>query len=163
MEHDLVQREVTRERVVATIVRLLELSLVRVGNEEYARVNGSYGLTTMRRRHAHVEGHRLELTFRGKSGKLHCAQVEDRRVARAVRQLQELPGQVLFRYAGPDGELCPVGSDPAVITAFEDGSLSERWHAASRRAPRLLTADERRFLAFVRRGTRRHAALRSAA
>jgi DNA topoisomerase-1 len=91
-------------------VRLLETTRVRVGNAEYARQNGSFGLTTLRNRHASVTGARIRLRFRGKSGKMHDVDVEDRRTARLVRALQELPGQELFQYVGDDGEVRPIGS-----------------------------------------------------
>jgi DNA topoisomerase I len=110
VDRDMARPDVSRDRVVATVVRLLELSLIRVGNEEYARDNDSYGLTTLRNRHARVNGTRLEFAFRGKSGKEHRTEVADRRVARAVKRLQELPGQHLFQCVGEDGALCPVGS-----------------------------------------------------
>jgi len=117
---DLASDGVSRDRVIATVVRLLELSLIRVGNEEYARANGSYGLTTLRARHLHVEGSQLEFVFRGKSGKEHRARVSDRRVARAVRLLQDLPGQRLFQYLDDEGGLCPVGS--ADVNAYMRGA-----------------------------------------
>ena len=110
VDDDLSRSDFSLDRVVATVVRLLELSLIRVGNEEYARTNQSYGLTTLRARHARVEGAELVFAFRGKSGKEHRTRVHDRRIARAVRRLQELPGQMLFQYVTPDGTLCPVDS-----------------------------------------------------
>lgn len=94
-----------REKVLATVVRLLETTLIRVGNEDYARQNGSFGLTTLRARHVAVEGAALRFRFRGKSGKQWNLRVEDRRVARVIRALQELPGQELF--AAPDGDGAP--------------------------------------------------------
>jgi DNA topoisomerase-1 len=100
-----------RQRVVlATIVRLLDTTFVRVGNEEYARSNRSYGLTTLERRHAGVQGSVLRLCFRGKSGRQHEVRVDDARVARVVRRCQQLPGQELFRFVDADGLHCPVGS-----------------------------------------------------
>ena len=92
-----------REKVVAAAVRLLETTLIRVGNEEYARDNKSFGLTTLRGRHAEVRGSQLKLSFRGKGGKEHSVDLRDERLARIVKKLQELPGQRLFRYVDDDG------------------------------------------------------------
>jgi DNA topoisomerase-1 len=92
-----------RRKVVAAVVRLLQKSLIRVGNEEYSRANGSYGLTTMRNRHVRVRGKRLEFSFRGKSGKFHAIELDDDRLARIVRHCQELPGQKLFQFRSDDG------------------------------------------------------------
>jgi DNA topoisomerase-1 len=99
-----------RETVLATLVRLLDTTLVRVGNDEYARTNRSYGLTTLRNRHAAVEGSTLHLRFRGKSGILHEVALEDPRVARVVRRCQAMPGQDLFTYEDVDGTTRSVGS-----------------------------------------------------
>ena len=99
-----------RETVLATLVRLLDTTLVRVGNDEYARTNRSFGLTTLRRRHADVKGSRLRLTFRGKSGIEHEVDLDDPRVARVVRRCQEMPGQDLFQYEDEDGSVRAVGS-----------------------------------------------------
>jgi DNA topoisomerase-1 len=107
---DLRGRELTHEKVVATIVKLMEATLIRVGNEEYARQNRSYGLTTLRDRHAKVRGSTVRLMFRGKSGKDVIAEVSDRRVARVVKQCQELPGQDLFAYIDGSGERRTVTS-----------------------------------------------------
>ncbi|RYF33500.1 MAG: DNA topoisomerase IB [Comamonadaceae bacterium] len=92
-----------RERVLATLVRLLDTTFVRVGNEEYASSNGSYGLTTLRNKHAAVRGAELKLRFRGKSGVMQEASLDDPRVAKVVRQCQQLPGQTLFQYEAEDG------------------------------------------------------------
>src|SRR5205823_849022 len=94
-----------RKKVVAAVIALLDGTLVRVGNEEYARANGSYGLTTLRNRHAKIEGPIIHLSFQGKSGKLRQIDFSDRRVARIVRACQELPGQLLFQYTDDDGQL----------------------------------------------------------
>jgi DNA topoisomerase-1 len=93
-----------RAQVLAALVRLLDTTLMRVGNEEYASSNGSYGLTTLRNRHAAVQGTALRLRFRGKSGVMHEARLEDPRVAKVVRQCQQLPGQALFQYADEDDD-----------------------------------------------------------
>jgi DNA topoisomerase I len=108
---DLAGGGLEREKVLATIVRLLEATLIRVGNEEYARENRSYGLTTLKERHVEVEGTRVRFRFRGKSGKEHDVDVRDRRVARVIRALQELPGQELFRYVADDGQTRTIDSD----------------------------------------------------
>jgi DNA topoisomerase-1 len=99
-----------RQQVLAALVRLLDTTLLRVGNEEYAHSNGSYGLTTLRNRHAAVQGAALRLRFRGKSGVMHEALLDDPRVAKVVRQCQQLPGQALFQYQDEDGELRSVSS-----------------------------------------------------
>ena len=99
-----------REKVLATVVRLLEKTLIRVGNEEYARVNGSVGLTTMRDGHVQVDGSRLRFEFRGKSGVEHCVDVRDRRLATLVKRCQDLPGELLFQYEDGDGQRHSVGS-----------------------------------------------------
>ncbi len=100
-----------RAEVLAALVRLLDTTLLRIGNEEYASSNGSYGLTTLRNRHAAVRGAALRLKFRGKSGVMHEATLDDPRVAKVVRQCQQLPGQALFQYADEeDGELRSVSS-----------------------------------------------------
>ena len=99
-----------RDTVLATIVRLLDTTLVRIGNEEYARENKSFGLTTLRNRHAAVSGSTLKLRFRGKSGKEHEVALDDPRVARVVRRCQAMPGQDLFQYVDEDGMVRGVGS-----------------------------------------------------
>jgi DNA topoisomerase-1 len=96
--------------VLATLVRLLDTTFVRVGNDEYARDNGSYGLTTLRNPHAGVRGKTLQLRFRGKSGVMQDLKVDDPKVAAVVRRCQQLPGQLLFQYEDEKGELRGVGS-----------------------------------------------------
>ena len=103
-------RGLPRAKVLATVVRLLEVTLIRVGNQEYARDNGSYGLTTLRDRHVEFDGARVIFEYRGKGGKLHRISLRDRRLARIVRSCQELPGQHLFQYLDEDGERQPVDS-----------------------------------------------------
>jgi DNA topoisomerase-1 len=100
---DLRQRGPTRARVLAAVVRLLERSLIRVGNGEYARHNRTFGLTTLRRRHVELDGDRIRFEFRAKSGRLSTATVEDPRVARVVLRCLELDGQELFAYADETG------------------------------------------------------------
>ncbi|MCB4824144.1 DNA topoisomerase IB [Roseicella aerolata] len=92
-----------REKVLATVVRLLETTLIRVGNDDYAKQNGSYGLTTLRNRHVEVAGAQLRFSFKGKSGKSWQLQVADRRIARILRECQDLPGQELFQYVDAEG------------------------------------------------------------
>jgi DNA topoisomerase-1 len=101
----------TRERVLATVVRLLETTNIRVGNDEYAKQNRSFGLTTLRDDHVTVTGSRVRFRFRGKSGVQHEVGVSDRRVARVIRRLDELPGQHLFQYLEDADEPRPVDSD----------------------------------------------------
>ena len=100
----------TRERVLATLVRLLDTTWMRIGNTEYARENRSYGLNTLRARHAGVRGDELRLSFAGKGGVRHEVRLSDRRVARVVRRCRELPGQELFRFVAPDGSLHRIDS-----------------------------------------------------
>jgi DNA topoisomerase-1 len=103
-------RGLPREKVLATVVHLLETTLIRVGNDDYARENKSYGLTTLRNPHVKVEGSELRFQFKGKSGKMWRLQVKDRRIARIIRACQELPGQRLFQYRDEDGEVREVTS-----------------------------------------------------
>lgn len=103
-------RGLPREKVLATVVHLLETTLIRVGNDDYARDNKSYGLTTLRNPHVKVEGSELRFQFKGKSGKTWRLQLKDRRVARIVRACQELPGQRLFQYRDEQGEVREVTS-----------------------------------------------------
>jgi DNA topoisomerase I len=97
-------RGLPREKVLATVVHLLETTLIRVGNDDYAKENKSYGLTTLRNPHVSVEGSELRFNFKGKSGKSWRLQVKDRRVAKIVRACQDLPGQKLFEYVDENGE-----------------------------------------------------------
>ena len=104
----------TRTLVLATVVRLLDTTYLRVGNEEYAATNRSYGLTTLRTRHVQVKGSQLKLRFRGKSGVWQEAELDDPRVARVVRRCQQLPGQELFQYEDEDGSLRTIGSSDVI-------------------------------------------------
>lgn len=108
---DLRRRGLPREKVVATIVRLLETTLARVGNEEYAQQNGSFGLTTLHDRHVRVRGDTVRFLFKGKSGREVAVGVTDSRVARVVKRCEELPGQHLFQYVDESGERRVVSSD----------------------------------------------------
>lgn len=110
VSQDLRKAGLPRERVLATVVRLLERTLVRVGNEEYARANGSFGLTTLRDRHVKVRGDQLTFEFRGKSGIAHRVSVSDPAVARIVRRCADIPGQELFQWVDDAGERHRVDS-----------------------------------------------------
>jgi DNA topoisomerase-1 len=110
VEQDLKLPGLPREKVLATVVRLLEKTSIRVGNEEYARENRSFGLTTMRDRHATIGSSRITFRFRGKSGKPHEIPVTDARLARIVRRCQDLPGQELFQYLDDDGQRRSIDS-----------------------------------------------------
>ncbi|HEY8524630.1 MAG TPA: hypothetical protein VIL48_06690 [Acidimicrobiales bacterium] len=218
IETDLRLPGLPRERVAALVVSLLEETFVRVGNEEYARDNRTFGLTTLRDRHAEIDGADLRFRFRGKGSRLWDVTLETRRLARLVKRCQDLPGQVLFQYVGDDDRPEPltstdvndylrersglvltaksfrtwggtllaacelVGTDrpaaqrsrqravnevmavvsevlgntpavakrsyvhPAVVDAFDDGSLPDLWTAGPRRDGYGLSADERRLL-----------------
>jgi DNA topoisomerase I len=116
VERDLALPGLPREKILATVVRLLEVTLIRVGNEEYAKHNESFGLATMRDRHVRVNGSSLRFEFRGKSGILHAVDVEDRRLARIVRQSRDLPGFELFQYMDASGERRTI--DAADVNAY---------------------------------------------
>jgi DNA topoisomerase-1 len=100
---DLALSGLPREKILATVIKLLETTLIRVGNEEYARTNDSFGLTTMRDRHVKVNGAAVRFEFRGKSGILHAVDLTDRRIARIVKQSRDLPGYELFQYIDEEG------------------------------------------------------------
>lgn len=108
---DLTLSGLPKRRVLAAIVRLLEGTMMRVGNEEYARANDSFGLTTLRPRHAVVRGTRLTFDFRGKHGVQHHIDLSDRRLANIVHRCQEIPDQHLFHFVDQDGQTHPVTSD----------------------------------------------------
>ncbi|MGZ8475237.1 MAG: DNA topoisomerase IB [Candidatus Limnocylindria bacterium] len=109
-EADLRRQGLPREKVLATVIRLLEKTMIRVGNDEYARENDSYGLTTMEDEHAQVSNRRVVFRYRGKSGKEHETTLEDPRLARIVGRCQELPGQRLIQYEDEDGSTREVDS-----------------------------------------------------
>jgi DNA topoisomerase-1 len=111
VDRDMSRHALGKTRVVATLVRLLDETGIRVGNEEYARENGSFGLTTLEKRHVDVTGARIAFRFRGKAGKVSEVDITDPRVARVLRRCEGLPGQQLFQYAGDDGEPVDVDSD----------------------------------------------------
>jgi DNA topoisomerase-1 len=111
VDEDLARPGLPREKVLATVVALLERTRIRVGNEEYARDNRSFGLTTLRNRHARVRGGTITFEFTGKARREHEVELADRRLARIVARCQELPGQQLFQYLDDDGERRPVASE----------------------------------------------------
>jgi DNA topoisomerase-1 len=110
VEKDLRRPVLPKEKVLATVVRLLETSFIRVGNDEYAQENDSFGLTTLKNRHVEIEGARLRFHFRGKSGQDHTVELTDRRLAGIVKRCQDLPGYALFEYTGEDGRVFSVES-----------------------------------------------------
>jgi len=110
LERDLSLSGLPREKVLATVVRLLECTCIRVGNDEYAKSNRSYGLTTLQDRHVEISGSNLRFEFRGKSGKVHKVDLSDRRLARIVERCQDLPGEDLFQYLDDENVRQTVGS-----------------------------------------------------
>jgi DNA topoisomerase-1 len=111
VDRDLARPGLPREKVLAAVVRLLELTLIRVGNEEYRRLNQSFGLTTLRDRHATIHGSSIRFRFRGKGGRVHEVGLRDRRLASVIRRCQDLPGQELFQYVRDDGDPVEIASD----------------------------------------------------
>jgi len=109
-DRDLKSPKLSREKVLATVVKLLEKTLIRVGNAEYARDNKSYGLTTMRDKHVKVDGSTIRFEFKGKSGKKHMIDIEDRKLAKIVKGCRDLPGYELFQYIDEEGNRQDVGS-----------------------------------------------------
>ncbi len=116
IEADMGKPGLPREKVLATVVKLLETTLIRVGNEEYAKTNKHYGLTTMRNRHVKVKGGHLEFTFQGKSGVDHSIELQNPRLAKVVQRCQELPGHDLFQYLDEDGNR--HGIDSGDVNAY---------------------------------------------
>jgi DNA topoisomerase I len=111
IERDLRAEDLSRRQILATVIRLLDKTLIRVGNDEYARQNRSFGLTTLRRRHVEVKGTTLRFSFRGKSGIEHDVSLTDARLARIVQRCQDLPGTEMFQYLDPFGRRQVVSSD----------------------------------------------------
>src|SRR6185436_8106574 len=107
---DLTKPGLPIDKVLATVVRILETGVIRIGNEEYAKQNNSFGLTTMRDRHVRVRGHSMRFEFRGKSGKLHKIELNDPRLAKVVKGCQDIPGQELFQYLDDNGERRKISS-----------------------------------------------------
>jgi DNA topoisomerase I len=110
VERDLRRQGLPREKVLATIVRLLECTAIRVGNDEYAKANDSFGLTTLKDHHVEISGSRLRFEFRGKSGKTHAVDLTDRQLARIVAHCQAIPGEELFQYEDGDANHQAVDS-----------------------------------------------------
>jgi DNA topoisomerase I len=110
IEEDIKGKPTAPDTVIAAVVRLIESTHIRVGNEEYAKENKSFGATTLRNRHAKVEGGKVKLTYAGKHGIKRTVTVTDRNLARIAKRTQDLPGQHLFEYQDEDGEICPVSS-----------------------------------------------------
>ena len=137
VEKDLAGATLSRERAIASVVRLLDLGAVRVGNESYARSNKSFGATTLRMRHVTVSGKTVKLRFKAKSGKLCEVAVTDLRLAHFVRKMDDLPGQNLFQYIGDDDEVHAVGS--AEVNDYLCETMGEHftaknfrtWHASA--------------------------------
>ncbi len=127
VEADLTRRGISRDKVLGTAVRLLEITLIRVGNAQYAKQNHSYGLTTLNKRHLEVDGTALTFAFKGKSGVEHEVRVRDRRLATVVKGLRELPGQQLFKYRDDAGHVCGVTSDD--VNAYIRDAMGETFSA----------------------------------
>lgn len=147
VDADLGRRGVSRDKVLATAVRLLEITLIRVGNARYARQNRSYGLTTLNKRHLDLDGAAMTFAFKGKSGVEHEVRVRDRRLATVARSLRELPGQQLFKYRDADGQVCAITSDDVngyIREAMGDGFSAKdfRTWAATVSAARALREAE---------------------
>ena len=147
VETDLARRGLPREKVLAAVVRVMEITLIRVGNAEYAKQNKSFGLTTLRDRHVRIGGGRAIFEFQGKSGKPHRTGFQDRRLARIVKACQDLPGQRLFQYLDEDGQRRAVES--ADVNSYireamgEDFSAKDfRTWAGTLAAARALIASE---------------------
>jgi len=156
---DMGRHALSQDKVLALLVRLLEITLIRIGTREYARANRSYGLTTLKRRHTAVAGDRLRLRFTGKSGVAHDVTVTDARIARTVKRCLDLPGQQLFHYRDADGQAHPVDSDMvnAYLKAAGGGGFTAKHYrtwagsvmafALLQRQPAACEADARRNLA----------------
>ena len=129
VEDDLKARGLTRERAIASVVRLLDLGAIRIGNDTYAKSNKSFGATTLRQRHAKVKGQTLRLKFRGKHGIEKEVVLSDRSLSRVVRAMQDLPGQRLFQYEDEDGALHSVGSHD--VNAYLCETMGEHYTAKS--------------------------------
>jgi DNA topoisomerase-1 len=127
IEQDLALRGLPRDKVLAGVLRVMEITLIRVGNEEYAKTNKSFGLTTLRDGHARIGTERAEFEFRGKSGKVHKTGFRDRRLARLVKACQDLPGQRLFQYLDEDGQQHVVES--ADVNAYLRDAMGEDFSA----------------------------------
>ena len=156
VEADLARRGLPREKVLAAVIRVMEMTLIRVGNEEYAKQNKSFGLTTLRDRHAKIGAEKAVFEFKGKSGKVHSTGFSDRRLARVVKACQDIPGQRLFQYLDDDGHRHPVES--ADVNAYIRDALGDDFSAKDFRtwagtvaAARALTMPECADLAASKR------------
>jgi DNA topoisomerase-1 len=127
VEEDIKGKPTAKESVLAAVVRLIDETRMRVGNEEYAKENKSFGATTLRNRHARVERGRLKITYRGKHGITRTVTVTDRNLARIARRTQDLPGQHLFEYVDEAGEVCPVTSGD--VNAYIKEAMGEKFTA----------------------------------
>jgi len=110
VDKDLSRREMDHEKVVALVIRLMELTSIRVGNESYKKLYGSFGLTTLMNRHVTIEGSKLEFQFKGKKGVFHKVSLQSRKLANLVKQCRDIPGRELFQYYNHDGQHCTIGS-----------------------------------------------------
>jgi DNA topoisomerase I len=148
IKRDLNRPGMPREKILAAVVSLLEDTLIRVGNEDYARANQSFGLTTLRNRHARVRGSEMRFLFRGKSGKEWSLSLRNRRVAKVVRSCQELPGQHLFEYRNGDGTIHRLTSSDvnAYLRQISGREITAKdfrtWAGTVEAAMRLLRAAE---------------------
>ena len=127
VDKDLKRKGLPKEKVIAAVVRLLERTLIRVGNDEYAKTNKHFGLTTLRDKHVKFHGAEIAFTFQGKSGVRHATHLKDLRLARIVKQCQDVPGQRLFQYVAEDGSHCAVGS--ADVNAYLHAITGEHFTA----------------------------------
>jgi len=127
VDEDLARRGLPRDKVLAAVIRVMEMTLIRVGNEEYAKQNKSFGLTTLRDRHARIGATKAVFAFKGKSGKVHTTSFNDRRLARVVKACQDVPGQRLFQYLDDDGRRHAVES--ADVNAYIRDALGEDFSA----------------------------------
>lgn len=147
-EEDLCERKLSREKVLAAVVRLLDTQYLRVGNERYAKENKSFGATTLLCRHVKSDGGKVKMRFNGKHGKTKEVVITDRRLGRIVRQCQELPGQPLFQYINGDGEPHPINSADVndYIREISGGDFTAKhfrtWWASVIAMGRILDAEE---------------------
>jgi DNA topoisomerase-1 len=127
LEDDLQGKPTARETVLAAVVRLIDETRMRIGNEEYAKTNKSFGATTLRNRHAEVRGGKLSITYKGKHGIKRTVTVNDRNLARIAKRTQDLPGQHLFEFVTGEGEVCPVTSSD--VNAYIKDAMGEEFTA----------------------------------
>jgi DNA topoisomerase I len=148
VDRDLRLDELSHDRVVATVVRLLDVTSLRIGNDEYARTNGSFGLTTLRNRHVHVRGSAIHFEFRGKSAHDFDVEIHNRHLAKIVRSCQHLPGQRLFEYRALDGRVRTVDSSDVNAYLGEHGrpgttaKTFRTWNATVRAAEALFSSTQ---------------------